>query len=80
MKRPVQLLRHLLVVIGGVVAGEQAVEAIGAWQEWHTWVHSDPSAADAYRTFFWLNSAAAVVSVTLAALLWHLLRPKGPTS
>jgi hypothetical protein len=37
---------------------------------------SDPSGADAYRTFLVVNVAAAILAVCLAALVWHLLRPK----
>ena len=71
-------LRYALVLIGGIVAGDRIVEAIRAWQEWHSWVGRDPSGSDAYRTFFLVNASAALLSIGLAALLWHLLRPRRP--
>jgi hypothetical protein len=71
-------LRYGLVLIGGMLAGDRVVEAVRAWQEWHTWVGSDASASEAYRTFFLVNTAAALLSLGLAALLWHLLRPRRP--
>jgi hypothetical protein len=52
------------------------VDAVQAWREWHRLAATDPSAAEAYRTFCLVDSAAAVVSLTLAALVWWLLRPR----
>jgi hypothetical protein len=74
----VKALRYALVLIGGIVAGDRIAEAIRAWQEWHRWLGRDPSGSDAYRTFFLVNTTAALLSIGLAALLWHLLRPKPP--
>ena len=71
-------LRYALVLIAGMLAGNRVVEAVRAWREWHTWAGSDTSASEAYRTFFLVNTAAAVLSIGLAALLWHLLRPRRP--
>jgi hypothetical protein len=75
MKIPVQLVRYAVVLIGGMLAAGRGVEAVRAWQEWRSWLATDPSGADAYRTFFLVNTAAAIISLCLAALLWHLLRP-----
>lgn len=71
-------LRYGLVLIGGILAGNSIVGAVRAWQEWHSWVGGDASGADAYRTFFLVNTTAALLSIGLAALLWHLLRPRRP--
>ncbi|MFL5449355.1 MAG: hypothetical protein ACJ8A6_12160 [Gemmatimonadales bacterium] len=71
-------LRYALVLIAGMLAGNRVVEAVRAWREWHTWVGSDASGSEAYRTFFLVNTAAALLSIALAALLWHLLRPRQP--
>jgi hypothetical protein len=71
-----QAIRYLVVLVGGIVAGGRVVEAIAAWREWRRWMTSDPSGADAYRTFLVVNVAAAILAVCLAALVWHLLRPK----
>jgi hypothetical protein len=69
-------IRYLAVFIGGMVAGSRVVQAVRAWQEWHRRIASDPSGADAYRTFSLMSAAEALVILCLAALLWHLLRPR----
>jgi hypothetical protein len=74
----VAALRYALVLIAGMLAGNRVVEAIRAWQEWHSWLASDASASEAYRTFFLVNATAALLCMGLAALLWHLLRPRRP--
>ena len=71
-------LRYALVLIAGMLAGNRVVEAIRAWQEWHSWLVSDASGSEAYRTFFLVNATAALLCIGLAALLWYLLRPKRP--
>jgi hypothetical protein len=71
-------LRYALVLIAGMLAGNRVVEAIRAWQEWHSWLGSDASGSEAYRTFFLVNATAALLCISLAALLWHLLRPRRP--
>jgi hypothetical protein len=72
----VQLIRYGLVLLCGAVAGSRTVDALRAWQEWHRWLNQDPSGAEAYRTFFTVNSAIALGSLALAALLWYLLRDR----
>jgi hypothetical protein len=71
-------LRYTLVLIGGMLAGNRVVEAVRAFQEWHAWVDSDASGSEAYWSFFLVNTTAALLSIGLAALLWHLLRPRRP--
>jgi hypothetical protein len=78
MKTPVQFIRYAVGFVGGMLAGDRAVEAARAWQEWRGWRATDPSGADAYRTFFLVNAGAALLSLCLAALLWYLLRPRKP--
>jgi hypothetical protein len=78
----VQTIRYIVVLITGFIAGSRAVEAVRSWQEWHRWGIQDPSGGDAYRTFFLVNMAVAMTSLTIAILVWWLLRPKlraGPT-
>ena len=79
MKIPVQPVRYAVVVTAGILAGGHGVEAARAWREWRNWQGTDASGADAYRTFFLVNTAAAIISLCLAALLWHLLRPRQRT-
>lgn len=69
-------MRYAVVLLTGFIAGGRTVDALQAWREWHRLAASDPSAAEGYRTFCLVDSAAAAVSLTLAALVWWLLRPR----
>jgi hypothetical protein len=71
-----QIVRYIVVLITGFVAGSRVVDAIRSWQEWHNWSVEDPSAAEAYKTFFIVNASAAVLSLAIAGLVWFLLRPR----
>ena len=70
-----QVLRYTVVLVTGFLAGSRTVEAARSWQEWHTWAAQDPSGAEAYRTFFLVNTAVALLSLSIAGLVWWLLRP-----
>jgi hypothetical protein len=71
-----QTLRHLVVLVTGFLAGSRTIDAVRSWRDWHSWAVRDPSAADAYKTFFMVNAGVALVSLLLAGLVWWLLRPK----
>lgn len=71
-----QTLRYLVVLVTGFIAGSRTIDAVRAWREWHTWAVRDPSAADAYRTFFLVSAAIALGSLLIAGLVWWLLRPR----
>jgi hypothetical protein len=70
-----QLVRYLVILVTGFLAGSHAVDAARSWREWHTWAARDPSGADAYRSFFLVNATIALVSLMIAGLVWWLLRP-----
>jgi hypothetical protein len=72
------VVRYVVVLLAGIIAGGRAVDAVQAWREWHRWAERDPSAADAYRTFLMVDVAVAVLSLAMALVIWWLLRP--PTS
>jgi hypothetical protein len=72
----VQTLRYLIVLVSGFIAGSRIVDAVRSWREWHSWAVKDPSGADAYRTFFMVDAAIALVSLLIAGLVWWLLRPQ----
>jgi hypothetical protein len=73
----VQLVRYLVVLLAGILAGGRAVEAVRSWNEWRSRTGSGgASGADAYKNFLMVNIGTVVLSICLAALLWHLLRPK----
>ena len=72
-----QRVRRLVVLVCAILAGNRSVEAVHSWQEWRARIGSDPSGADAYRTFFLVNLGTVLLSLCLAGLLWHLLRPGG---
>ena len=70
-----QTIRYAVVLVTGFIAGSRTVDAARSWQEWHIWAVRDPSGADAYRTFFLVNTAVALLSLCIAGLVWWLLRP-----
>jgi len=72
----VQIIRYLVVLVTGFIAGSRTVDAARAWQEWHTWAARDSSGADAYWGFFLVNSAVALLSLSIAGLVWWLLKPR----
>ena len=73
-----QLVRYLVVLVTGFIAGGRAVDAIRSWREWHLESLRDPSSAEAYKTFFLVDTAAAALSLAIAGLVWWLLRPRPP--
>lgn len=70
-----QAIRYVVVLVTGFIAGSRSVDAIRSWREWHDWAARDPSGADAYRSFFLVNVAIALLSLAIAGLVWWLLRP-----
>jgi hypothetical protein len=72
----VQLVRYLVVLVTGIIAGSRSVDAIKAWQNWQARAVQNPSGSDAYRTFFLVDTAVALLSLSIAGLVWWLLRPR----
>ncbi len=64
------LTRCGLVLFGGFIAGSRLVDAARAWREWRRWAIADPSAADLYRTDFWISVTIAVLTVSLTGLIF----------
>ena len=72
-------VRYGIVLLGGFLAGTRTVGAFEAWRQWRTVVVTDPSAAELYQTTAILDVGVAVLSVTIAFVVWWLLRPpSGP--
>jgi hypothetical protein len=71
-----QVLRYLVVLLTGFIAGSRVIDAVRAWQEWHAWIARDPSGADAYKSFFLANLGVAALSLAIGGLVWWLLRPR----
>jgi hypothetical protein len=69
------LTRYGLVLLGGYLAGSRLVAAALAWREWHQLAVSDPSAADLYRTDFWVEINITVLTLRVVGLVYWLLRP-----
>jgi hypothetical protein len=69
-------VRYLVVLVTGFLAGSRTVGAMQSWKEWHVLAATDPSAADAYYTFFLVDLGVAALSLMIAGLVWWLLRPK----
>ena len=74
-RKPTQIVRYIVVLAAGFIAGSHTVDAARSWQEWHTWAARDPSGAEAYRTYFLVSLTVALLSLSIAGLVWWLLRP-----
>ena len=71
-----QAVRYIVVLVAGFLAGSHAMDAAHSWQEWNSWGVGDPTGAEAYRTYFLISLAIALLSISIAGLVWWLLRPK----
>jgi len=69
-----QIVRFAVVLLAGALAGVRIVSAAEAWQQYLSWRERDPSGAAAYLTFAEVDVAIVVVAISLAGLLWWLLR------
>ena len=77
MNPPVQMrriARYAVVLLAGALTGTKIVSAAQAWQQYLSWRDRDPSGAAAYLTFAEVDVAIALVAVSLAGLIWWLLR------
>src|SRR5258705_2250011 len=68
------LARYGLVLFGGLLAGRRSVDALHAWRGWHRWALADPSAADLYRTNFWVDVVILVLTLGIVGLLYRSLK------
>ena len=73
-----QIARYAIVLLAGALAGVRIVSAGKAWQQYLSWRERDPSGAHAYLTFAQVDAAIAVISISLASLVWWLLRSPAP--
>ena len=76
--RPLQVIRHIVVLFTGFLAGSRAVDAVSAWNQWHR--NRASSDAGGYREYFLVDLAVAVLSLVIAGLVWWLLRPKSTSA
>ena len=56
-----QIVRHVVVLLTGFIAGARTVDAVRSWKDWD---------------LFLQNTVVAVLSLTIAGLVWWLLRPR----
>ena len=68
------IVRYAVVLLAGALAGVRIFGAAQAWQQYLLWRERDPSGAAAYLTFAQVDVAIVVVAVSLAGLVWWLLR------
>ena len=76
--RPRDIARYGLILLAGICAGGRAVGAVVNWRLWHELAVPDPSAADLYRTNFWIDLVAVAVFIAAAWLVNLMLRPQPP--
>ncbi len=62
------------MLLTAFIAGGRLIGAYQAGSEWRSWAVRDPSAAEAYRTFFVADLVIALLSLAIAGLVWWLLR------
>jgi hypothetical protein len=62
------------VLLTAFIAGGRLIGAYQVGREWRTWAARDPSAAEAYRTFFVVDLVSGLLSLAIAGLVWWLLR------
>lgn len=74
MRQLRHIVRYAVVLLAGALAGVRIVGAAQAWQQYLSWRERDPSGAAAYLTFAQVDVAIVVVAVSLAGLVWWLLR------
>ena len=70
-----QVLRYIVVLAAGFLAGSRLVDAAQIWREWRV-APASPSAAEVHG-YFLRDLGIAVLSLAIAALIWWLLRPTG---
>ena len=70
-----RVVRHLVVLVTGFLAGSRTVAAIQGWNEWHG-LRGDTAAIAAAREQFLVDLTVACLSLAIAGLVWWLLRPK----
>jgi len=71
---PMHLLRYIVVLLAGFLAGNRVVDAAQTWQEWRMAPAALPNAAE-LRGYFLRDLGIAVLSLAIAGLIWWLLRP-----
>ncbi len=69
-------VRWGILLAGLAVVGWHVPKAVREWREWHEAIGFDPSAADAWRTFFIVDAAGIVIVAGLAVAVFYLLRPR----
>lgn len=74
------LVRLAFVFCGGFFIGGRLVDAVRVWRLWQETAVIDPSAADLYRTTFWIDVGSAGIAAAIVGLVHWLLRtrPGGP--
>jgi hypothetical protein len=69
-----EVLRYIVVLLTGFLAGSRLVDAAQTWREWRVAGPGSPSAAELHG-YFLRDLGIAVLSLAIAGLIWWLLRP-----
>jgi len=72
-------VRWGLLLAGLVTAGMRLPELHRFWTQWRTLAGEDTSAAEAYRAYFLAEAAITAFVLTVAAVLFYVLRPRQKT-
>ena len=68
------VFRLVFVVAALWIVGHRALSAARDWREWHAALPNDPSAADAWRTFFLVDVGIAALALAAVLLFLVILR------
>jgi hypothetical protein len=69
------IVRSCVALLAGIIAGGRAVSAVRSLEQYHAMRMAEPSQAEPYLTLAAYDLGILVLSVTLAGLVWWLLRP-----
>jgi hypothetical protein len=68
------IVRSCVALLAGIIAGGRAVGAVHSLQQYYAMRMTEPSRAEPYLTVATYDLSIVALSVTLAGLVWWLLR------
>ena len=74
------IVRSCVALLAGMTAGGRAVGAVQSLEQYYAMRMTDPSRAEPYLAVATYDLSIVALSVTLAGLVWWLLRPSSEVS